>query len=78
MGAFAIVITESLARVMAAIRISGDHWWSSLLQNTEVSPQRPCVCCAVIRIALLAFIVQHLFHVELRNGLRELTAFVEY
>ena len=27
-----------------------------LPQNTEMSPHRPCVCCAVIRIARLVFI----------------------
>ena len=44
----AIGIAESLARAIAAIRIS--------LQTTEISPHRPCVRCVAIRIAWLAFI----------------------
>ena len=49
------VIAESLARVIAAIRVAfvGGHISS---QNTEMSPHRPCVRCAAIRIARLAFI----------------------
>ena len=52
----AIVIAESLARVIAAIRIASARWRSYLPQNTEISPHRPCVRCAAIRIAPLAFI----------------------
>ena len=53
----AIVIAESLARVIAAIRIAGVRPRSYLPhQNTEISPHRPCVRCAAIQIARLAFI----------------------
>ena len=53
----AIVIAESLARVIAAIRIASVRWRSYLPQSTEISPLslRPCVRCAAIRIARLAF-----------------------
>ena len=60
----AIVIAESLAFV-------GTHISP---ENTGFGPHRPCVRCAAIRITRLAFIGVA-FHVELRNGLRELTAF---
>ena len=53
----AIVIAESLARVVVAIRIASVRWRSYLPppQNTEISPQRPCARCAGIRVARLAF-----------------------
>ena len=43
----AIVIAESLARAIAAIRMASVRW-------PEISPHRPCVRCAAIRIARLA------------------------
>ena len=47
----AIVIAESLARVIAAIQIASACWWSyAAPQNIEISPHTPCVCCAAIRI----------------------------
>ena len=49
----AIVIAESLARFIAAIRIASVRWRS--LENTEISRHRPCARCAAIRIARLAF-----------------------
>ena len=53
----AIVIAESLARVFAAIRIASVRWRSYLPpKNTGTTPHRPCVCCAAIRVARLAFI----------------------
>ena len=52
----AIVIAESLARVIAAIRMASVCWRSHLPQNREISPYRPCVRCAAIRIVGLAFI----------------------
>ena len=54
----AIVIAESLARVIAAIRIASVHESSCLPppQNTGFGPHRPCVRCVAIRIARLAFI----------------------
>ena len=72
----AIVIAESLARVIAAIRITSVRWRSYLPPKTEFGPRGPCVRCAAIRIARLAFIDS--FHADLRNGLRELTAFAEH
>ena len=52
----AIVIAESLARVIAAIRIAAFVGGHISLDNTEISPHRPCVRCAAIQIARLAFI----------------------
>ena len=52
----AIVIAESLARGIAAIRIASVRWRSYLLENTAISPHRPCVRSAAIRIARWAFI----------------------
>ena len=53
----AIVITESPARVVAAIRITSVRWQSYLLLiNTEFGPRRPCVRCTAVRITRLAFI----------------------
>ena len=53
----AIVIAESLARVIAAIRIASVRWRSyPPPRNTEISPHRPSVSCVAIRIARLAFI----------------------
>ena len=73
----AIAIAESLARVSAAISKSlglvGGH---ISLQNTEISPHRPCDRCVAIRIAQLEFI--HVTFVpsgNCGNGLRELTGF---
>ena len=57
----AITIAESLARVIAAIRIASVRWRSYLPQKTESSPHRPCVRCAAIRIARLAV---HSFNVR--------------
>ena len=51
-----LIIAESLARVIAAIRIASVRWSSYLRQNTGFGPYRPCVRCAAIRIARLAFI----------------------
>ena len=51
-----IVIAESLARVSAAIRIASVRWRSYPPPNTEISPHRPCVRCAAVRVARWAFI----------------------
>ena len=52
-----IVIAESLARVIAAIRITCVHWQPYFPpQDTRIGPHRPCVCCFAIWIARLAFI----------------------
>ena len=52
-----IVIAESLARAVPAIRITSAHWLSYLPPTTEIGPHRhrPCVCCVAIGIAPLAF-----------------------
>ena len=51
-GNRAIVIAESLARVIPAIRIASVPWRSHLPpQYTAVSPHTSCVPCAAIRIA---------------------------
>ena len=50
---------ESLASVIAAIRITSVRWRSCLPpppRNTEFGPRRPCVLCAAIQIARLASI----------------------
>ena len=52
----AIVIAESLARVIVAIRIASAPWSSYLPHTTGFGPHRPCVRCAAIRIARLALI----------------------
>ena len=48
-----IVVAESLARVIAAIQTTSVRW---RFQSTEGSPHRPCIRCAAIRVARLAFI----------------------
>ena len=50
----AIAIAASLARVIAAIRIASVRWRSYLPRKHRISPHRPCVRCAAIRIARLA------------------------
>ena len=50
------VVAEPLARAIAAIQIASVRWRSYLPQTTEISPHRPCVRCAAIRIARLAFV----------------------
>ena len=74
------VIAESLARVIAAIRITSVRWRSYLsLKPQKFGPRRPCVRCTAVRIARLAFVGECSFHVDLRNGLRELkAAFAEH
>ena len=52
----AIVTAGLLARVIAAIPFASVRSSSSLPQNTGFGPHRPCVRCAAIRIARLAFI----------------------
>ena len=53
----AIVIAVSLAIELSlrfeSLAFVGSH---ISLENTEISPHRPCVRCAAIRIAQLAFI----------------------
>ena len=74
----AIVIAEALARVIAAIRITSVRWRSYLPLKTQnlvlVDP-----AFVALRFESLDWrsLVQYSFHVELQNGLRELTAFAE-
>ena len=52
----AIVIAESLARVIIAIRIASVRWWSYLPPKHRITnPHRARVRCAAIQIARLAF-----------------------
>ena len=52
-----IGIAESLARVIAAIRITSVRWRSSLApKRRKINTHRPCVLCAALRIARLAFV----------------------
>ena len=51
------VIAESLARVVAAIRITSVRWRLHVSpKDIEFGPRRPCVRCIAIRIARLAFV----------------------
>ena len=53
----AIIIAESLARVVAAIRITSVRWRSYLSpKHIDFGPRRLCIRCAAIRIARLAFV----------------------
>ena len=73
------VTAESLARVVAAIRITSVRWWSYLPPKHGDWSQRPCVRLSAIRIAHSAFVGSVFVPqcMELRNGLRELIAFAE-
>ena len=52
----AIVIAESLARVIAAIQITSVCWRSHLPKITDIGPHRPCIRCVAIRVVRLAFV----------------------
>ena len=69
----AIVIAESLARVIAAIRIAAVCWRSYLPPPT----QRLVLRDLVFVVLRLRSFVQHSFHVKLQNGVRELTVLAE-
>ena len=47
---------ESLARIIAVIRITCVHWQSNLPPNAEFGSHRPCVRRVAIRIQWLAFV----------------------
>ena len=69
-----IVIAELLARVIAAIRITSVRWRPHLPQHlTDLAFVVPRFESRDWRS-----FVEHSFHVELQNGLRELTAFAEH
>ena len=59
-----------IADLLAEIRITSIRW-RSYLPQPEIGPHRPCVRCAAVRIARLAFIRATLVPRELRNGLQE-------
>ena len=75
------VIAESLARVIAAIRITSVRLAViSPAKNTEFGPRR-VVDPALVAIGLESRdwrSLEYSFHVGLRKGLRELTAFTEH
>ena len=74
----AIVVAESLARVIAAIRITGVRWRSYLtLKTQKLVLVDPAFVALRFESRDWRSLVQHSFHVELQNGLRELTAFAE-
>ena len=77
----AIVVAESIARVIAAIRITGIRLLSYLFPKHRHSiwslETLRSLRCAVESRDWRAC-VQHSFHMELRKGLRELTAFTEH
>ena len=52
----AIVVAESLARVIAAIRVTSVRWQSYLLPKHRHGPHMRCVRCVAISIARSAFI----------------------
>ena len=75
----AIVIADSLARVIAAIRITSVRWWSYLppRKRGDWSFVAFCSLCCDFGSRDWRSFVQHSVHMELRNGLREFTAFAE-
>ena len=75
----AIVIAESLAIVIAAIRLASVRW------SSDVPPKTQDLVLMGAAFVVLRFesrdwrsLGQYSFHVELRNGLRELAAFAEH
>ena len=72
----AIVLAESLARVVAMIRITSVRWWSYLPKQQKLVLIDPAFVVLRFRLRNSRSLVQHPFHVELRNGLRKLTEFV--
>ena len=73
------VIAESLARVIAAIRITSVRWRSYLpLKTQNLVLVDPAFVALRFESRDWRSLVQYSFHVDLRNGLRELTAFAEH
>ena len=72
----AIVIAEALARVIVAIRIASVHWRSYLPPEAQKLVLTRDPAFVVLRFGSRDWrpFVQHSFHVELRNGLREMTS----
>ena len=70
-----IVIAESLARIVAAIRITSVGWRSHLPPNTEIGLHRPCVlhCDSNRAIGLFSSKIPSMWKI----GVRELTALAE-
>ena len=65
----AIVIAESLARVIAAIRVASVRW---RLKTQNLVPVDPAFVALRFESRNWRSLVQYSFHMELRNGLREL------
>ena len=70
-------IADSLARVIAAIRITSVRWRSYLPLKTQNLVVDPAFAALRFESRDRRSLVQYSFHVDLRNGLRELTAFAE-
>ena len=74
----AIVIAESLARVITAIRIVSVRWRSKSPSKTQrLVLAGPAFVVPRFESRDWRSLVQHSFHVELQNGLRELTRLAE-
>ena len=75
---WAIVIAESLARVIAAIRMASVPWrFISSPKTQKLVLTDPAFVVLRFESRDWRSLVQHSFHVEQHDGLRELTAFVE-
>ena len=74
-----IVIAESLARVIAAIRITSVRWRPyPPLKAQNLVLVDPAFVALRFESCDWRSLVWYSFHVEVRNGLRELTAFAEH
>ena len=74
-----MVLTEALARVIAAIRIASVSWLPYLpLKTQKLVLVDPAFVALRFKSRDWRSLVQYAFHMELQNGLRELTAFVEH
>ena len=73
------VLTESLARLIAAIRITSVRWRSYLpLKTQNLVLVDPAFVALRFESRDWRSLVQYSFYVELQNGLRELAAFAEH
>ena len=73
----AIVIPESLARGIAVIRIASVRWLSHLALKQNLVLVDPVFVALRFKSRDWHSLVQHLFHVEMRNGLGESIALAE-
>ena len=72
----AIVIAESLARMIAAIRITSARWWPPP-QTQRLVLRDPAFVVLRFESCDWRSCVLQSFHVELQNGRRELIAFAQ-